>query len=168
MRLISKHIVMVVDKVRTKPTVSISCSASSVMDKLVVVTDKTEAGVFNFMFTDEQMKLRVKNERDLLWEIKREDPSQRFVSEIDAMTFRDVQRKLWTREAAGTRLYTKHEGWLSANRAGLRLEHVMDAIAMHDFDLVASSKTYNARFHKANGFGGNYDDASHEYIFRRR
>jgi len=167
---------MVVEKVRTAPALSISCSASSVIDKLVETcgtADTMEAGVFNFMLSDEHLKDRLeigectsyRHGTVLARYRTRKDGSVVFQKD-GSPGFRYVDCQFFNRADAGTRLYTTSEGWLAANRAGLRLENILDAIAAHGFVLISSSNTFNAS--NASPHNSYMDGFSHEYIFRRR
>jgi hypothetical protein len=166
MPLISKHLMMVISKTPFSstrgglPAITISCSSSKVIDELVAMDNGNDDmnAIFNVTFNDKQTK----NRMDIESRFSSGYPSyyirHPYHLNEDGMVIQVKGESLWSRTKTG--LHATAGAWLTANRAGLRLEHVMDALSMANYDLVASGKVNHDHI----------DDMRilHEYIFRRK
>ena len=161
MPLLCKHLVLRKSCTSSAPSpcIEIACSTpGTIFDELVALDSSADGmqSVFGYSLSDKQLMAA--------------EACQSYLRNADG-SLRDVpddHRKLWRRNAPcglcpGTclsrGLVASPGKWAQANKAGLSLEHVMDAIAMADFELVSSNTIQDS-----SGCLGNYVV---EYIFRR-
>jgi hypothetical protein len=168
MPLISKHLMMVISKTpftSTRgglPAITISCSSSKVIDELVAMDNGNDDmnAIFNVTFNDKQTKNRMDIESRFQFKSTQGGIiSHPYHLNEDGMVIQVKGESLWSRTKTG--LHATAGAWLTANRAGLRLEHVMDALSMANYDLVASGKVNHDHIDE-------HMRILHEYIFRRK
>jgi hypothetical protein len=137
MPVVSCHLHLVVRQFNgcswDETAVTVSCTAPTVIDKLLALDSSTQDGlhsVFDFTFSDEQFGRVFSQDEARLNGVKRNADG----------SFTMSDRKLWCRSNASLHIATRTK-WKEANNAGLRLEHIMDAIAEAGYKIVASYKT---------------------------
>ena len=161
MPLLCKHLTLrkTFTSSSASPRIEVACSTpGTIIDELVAL-DSTADGiqsVFDYTFSDKQLMAMESSSHPYL---RNADGSLHIIPED--------RRKLWRRNPPSGQclgqmsrgLVANSADWAQANKAGLSLEHVMDAIAMAGFELVTSSTVQDV-----SGCLGNY---AVEYIFHR-